>query len=413
MPLKILLVSEEFPPETPGWGGIGSYVECIAPALARRGHEVHVLSCAMAHRTGDGLEDGVWVHRRRLPRIRGASRLRFGETAHRAWLGAFNYREARRLRTIFDVVEYPDWDAEGWMFAALGNVPTVAHLHTPLTLALRHKGVRESTDTRLAGRLERMSVSRATAVTSPSAVLAVEIAAMGWVERDAIQVIPYPIESQQWVTPPASGTGRIVQFAGRLDARKAPEVLIDAIAILRDEMPDVSARFAGEYDAAGSSGLPRLAWSSPRSFARSFDGCTFLGHVARGKLGELYASSRVFAQPSVFENFSFATLEAMAAGRAAVVTSGSGLAPFIADCGGGAVVAPRDPAALASALKPYLIDAAYAGEAGERARAAVRREFDPKRIALLREELYGAAIESFRMSRPHSSPAHAGVRPLP
>ena len=32
--MRVLLVSQEFPPET-GWGGIGTYLRILAPALAR------------------------------------------------------------------------------------------------------------------------------------------------------------------------------------------------------------------------------------------------------------------------------------------------------------------------------------------------------------------------------------------
>jgi glycosyltransferase involved in cell wall biosynthesis len=92
--------------------------------------------------------------------------------------------------------------------------------------------------------------------------------------------------------------------------------------------------------------------SSPIGATRNYPPC-ILRRSEPIQLKDSYASSRVFAQPSVFENFSFAALEAMAAGRAAVVTSGSGLATFIADCGADAVVAPHDPAALAAALKPF------------------------------------------------------------
>jgi glycosyltransferase involved in cell wall biosynthesis len=45
----------------------------------------------------------------------------------------------------------------------------------------------------------------------------------------------------------ASGTPLIVQFCGRLEPRKAPEVLVDAIAIFRRELPPVAGCFAGGY----------------------------------------------------------------------------------------------------------------------------------------------------------------------
>jgi glycogen(starch) synthase len=337
----------------------------------------------------------VWVHRRRLRRIRGAGRLGWGGTAYRLALGASVWAAVRGLRVPFDVVEYPEWLAEGWLLALVGKIPTVAHLHGAAVESIRHTRMRENVDMRMVARLERLSVQRASAVTSPSAMLADKVAAAGWIERSMIRVIPLAIDWQRWAdTPSASNTAQVVQFVGHLEPRKAPEVLIEAIAVLRREMSSVRAFFAGDYEREPNSGLPALAWST----TWNFEGCCFAGHVPRDELKDLYASCRVFAQPSLFENFSVAALEAMASGRAVVVTSASGLAGFVRDAGAGAVVPVGDPQALAEALKPFLRDPAYAAQVGERARHAVCCQLDPDRIAALREEAYGAAIGSFQRS---------------
>src|SRR5208337_3822779 len=107
-------------------------------------------------------------------------------------------------------------------------------------------------------------------------------------------------------------------------------------------------------------------------------------------------SCRVFAQPSLFENFSMAALEAMAAGRPVVVTATSGVADFVRETGAGEVVPAGDAHAMANALRPFLRDPAYAAEVGERARRAVRSRLDPDRIAELREKIYDRAIQSRR-----------------
>src|SRR5437016_2211120 len=123
--MKILFVSAEYPAETPGRGGIGPYVACIAPALARRGHDVHVMSCALGRASDDRCEDGVWVHSRPLVRIWGTTMLGCAQAADLlsrcagVWLGA------RRLNIPFDVVEYPEWGAEGCLLALFRPSSTV------------------------------------------------------------------------------------------------------------------------------------------------------------------------------------------------------------------------------------------------------------------------------------------------
>jgi hypothetical protein len=66
--MKICLVSQEYPPETP-WGGIGTQTWNKARALAERGHETHVLSRS-AEEGADlrtELDHGVIVHRMKPP----------------------------------------------------------------------------------------------------------------------------------------------------------------------------------------------------------------------------------------------------------------------------------------------------------------------------------------------------------
>ena len=390
--MRILFLSAEYPPET-GWGGIGSYVKCIASGLVGRGHEVHVLSCAPAQQHRDYADRAVHVHRRRLFKVRGAYRVRLPLTLHRLAAGISTFTWARRLGVPFDVVEYPEWNGEGWLFALLRRTPTVAHLHTPLSVMIRHCGDATTMDIQLASYIERFSVLRADNVTSPSNLLADEVAAEGWNVEEGIRVVPYPVDWQTWAEiPPASQAPPVVQFVGRIEPRKAPEVLVHAMTILRHEIPEAAARFAGKYLPDSSGVFPAMPWSDEKNF----EGCSFVGQMPRVELGASLTACRVVAQPSLFENFSLAALESMAAGRAVVVTSTAGIAPFVTANRCGEVVPPRDAAALAQALKPYLSDPQYAAQTGGRARDAVRRELTPGRIAALREKVYASAVDSFR-----------------
>ena len=388
--LRILFLSAEYPPQT-GWGGIGSYVACIAPALANRGHDVHVLSCAAGQSSSDYQEDGISIHRRPTIRIKGLYRLSGGRglMAARMLAGVSAFIHSRRLKVPYDVVEYPEWGAEGWMFALLRQKPTVAHLHTPTFILYRYNYASAS-DVRCASRFERLSVSRADVVSAPSQMVADDVASEGWTEGRTIRVIPHPVDWQRWRGgPKASETEPVVQFSGRLEMRKAPEVLMNAIGILRQDLPQVTGCFVGAY-MPGSKGTPLISWAS----SYNLEGCSFIGHVPRSDLPAILQSCRVFAQPSLYENYSVAALEAMACGRPVVVTSKSGIAGFVARAGAGQVVPTEDPQALADALRPFLTNPGHAAEVGARAQSAVMRELDGTRIAELRESLYAEAIRA-------------------
>jgi glycosyltransferase involved in cell wall biosynthesis len=89
--------------------------------------------------------------------------------------------------------------------------------------------------------------------------------------------------------------------------------------------------------------------------------------------GEVVRPATVFALPSVDEAFGVAYVEAMAAGIPAVGCRGEAGPEEIRAAGGGIeLVPPRDPDALAQALRRLLDDA---GDLGAQARATVEREF--------------------------------------
>jgi glycogen(starch) synthase len=120
--------------------------------------------------------------------------------------------------------------------------------------------------------------------------------------------------------------------------------------------------------------------------------CRFVEEVPREELRGWYGASRVVAVASRYDNFPYAALEAMASGRPVVCTERTGTAEIVAGTDAGSVVAVDDPAALADALRPFLLDPGAAGRAGRAARSVVQRECSPEGTAAEREACYREAI---------------------
>jgi len=191
---------------------------------------------------------------------------------------------------------------------------------------------------------------------------------------------------QRWEhVPEPSKTPPTALFVGRIEPRKAPELLVEAVQMLRRELPDVKAVFARGFR-AGPDGRPQMFWANGK--ASILDGCDFLGHVADAEMEALLSKARVIVQPSALESFGLAAAEGMASGRPAIVTDTCGIADFIRQAAGGDVVHPGDPCALAAALKPYLCSPDLAKAVGTRAKNAVREQLDPDYIAARTEQLY-------------------------
>jgi len=300
---RIVMVASSYPRFA--GDSVGSFMEPIAQGIAARGHEVHVLSCVDRQESSDGVENGVHVHRRGvrlraleriLPRPAVAERLRQAVTC---------FAECRRLREHFDVLEVPDWLAEGLL---LRGTPMVAHLHTPIGQTTLGSGHPVTRTVRAADWLERMSVRHARLFTAPSRMLLEHL--RHWLPEGAdARVVPYPVDLHQWEdVPPVTEGAPVILCVGRLEPRKGPEVLVDAAA----ELPGAEIMFVGR-GYKWMDGLPYREFLERRAEAAGVR-CSLVEHVPRHELRALYTQARVVAVPSRYDNFPMVALEALTTG---------------------------------------------------------------------------------------------------
>jgi glycogen(starch) synthase len=393
--VRILFVSGEYPPIT---DGIGAYVAGVAPALAARGHEVSVLSCMPGQAVADELDRGVRVHRRGRVPLRALARLGLPWAIEERLRTAVSCRlEARRLPGRLEVVEAPDFMAEGLAFGVARPPALVAHLHTPVGLVTTTSHLPVGRTVLAADALERLSVRRAHLVTSPSAMLVERLRATGWLGERDVRVVRYPADAARWAgVRPVAASAPVVLAVGRLERRKAPEVLLEACAALAGDVAGLELVFVGRSEEERD-GVPYGEWLARRA-AQAGVACRIVEHLPNHELAEWYGRARVVALASRFDNFPMVGLEGLASGRPVVCTDATGTAEILAGTTAGAVVPAVDAAALAAALRPYLLDAEAAARAGAEARRLVSEVCAPERIAREREAVYDAARRVRRVS---------------
>jgi glycosyltransferase involved in cell wall biosynthesis len=256
--MKIALLSFEYPSET-GLGGIGTYTWYHARALAKLGHEVHVLAGALAttpFRRDD--HDGVVVHRFKTD---GRLMRSFGLLEHwQLWWsknrlenGLSMYRGLTALleRHGYDLVEMPECGGEGWLLNRLVRVPTLVRFHSPARLIMEHYDVRRA-DVWLCSSVEGMAIRRARAFSSCSQFLATEVRrALG--VTAPVRVIPNGIDldlfdaadqvdiRKTFDLPP---TRPLILFAGRMERRKGIHLCPEIVSRILTRH-DVAFVFAG------------------------------------------------------------------------------------------------------------------------------------------------------------------------
>jgi glycosyltransferase involved in cell wall biosynthesis len=178
----------------------------------------------------------------------------------------------------------------------------------------------------------------------------------------------------------------VIVVLANLIPYKGHRDLIDALGRAKDNMPEPWRVLAIGRDEGVGEDLKRRAEVS--GIAANM---VWLGEQAAPE--RLLAAGDIFVLPSHEEGFSNALLEAMAAKLAVIATAIGGNLDAIVDGESGILVPPRDPPALAVALKRLAGDPALRRRLGEAARTRVEERFSLERCVARYDRLYRAMGE--------------------
>lgn len=206
-----------------------------------------------------------------------------------------------------------------------------------------------------------------------------------WARRVArtadVVCVPPPVAVQADASP--AKRQNLVLFFGTLEAGKGIFDLLQAVAALRDAVPDVRLVCAGEGDrACVARHAERLGIA---------DAMKFIGRVGPSGKRALFESAAAFVLPSYAEGLPVSLLEAMAAGVPVVASPVGGIPEVVVDGVSGFLVAPGDTAALSRFLRKLLLERALGARLGAAARESVRLRFAPERSIARLEEIYADA----------------------
>lgn len=388
--MRIALLSFEYPPET-GFGGIGTYAWYQARALAKLGHEVHVLAGAReATPMRSVTHDRVTVFRFRADDRFMRSCQRFGKhqmfwTQNRVengWCMHVGLKQLRR-RFDYDVIEMPECGGEGLLLNWLQRTKTVIKFHSPAKLIMPTYDVTKA-DVVACARVEQLAIRGASAYTSCSQFLADKVRAKLGVHRE-IRVIANgidlelfdradQIDAREKYSLPKDKL--VILFTGRMEKRKGihlcPEI---CETILRKH--DVAFAFAGRdlFKFMENDLLPRLRSQKLRGSVH------YLGELSLDDVGSCLRQSDLYFIPSLWENCPYSCLEAMAAGRAIVASDAGGIPELIRDGENGLIAPGQNAAAFVGQIERLLEDAPLRERLGRAARKTIEARYTDTAIA--------------------------------
>jgi spore coat protein SA len=176
-----------------------------------------------------------------------------------------------------------------------------------------------------------------------------------------------------------------VVYTGRLIGYKGAHILLEAMRLLQQRGVDIQCRIVG-----GSWFGKSRTTAYMKSLRRNCPSNTELvGYKAGAELAEILRDSDIFCCPSIWNDpFPLAPIEAMATGLPVVASRVGGI-PEALQYGGGLMVPPKDPSALADAMQALTEDSDYRLRLREEGIHAADRKF---RWSNVREQ-YDTVIE--------------------
>ncbi|MCE7948233.1 MAG: glycosyltransferase family 1 protein [Chloroflexi bacterium CFX4] len=388
--LSLCFVTREYPPET-GYGGIGTYYQAVAQTLAQRGHTVVILSEALGAESYTVIE-GVHVYRVR-PRY-SLSHLPFLWRFQSVWRG-YRLAVAMMLRQIVvqhavQLIESPELHAEPYLYSLFARLPLIVRLHTGTRLGIRFNPQPRTPRIWLNMHLENALLKYAKAISAPSHAVAEQSRRCG-VRVAHYQVIPNGIDCQKFVPPKHEPDSLSLLFCGRLEYWKGADILCKALPALYAAFPSLQVYLAGadvqQPNGSWASDQLRLSVSS-----RYHAQLHFLDQVPHTKLVDHYQRATVVVVPSRWESFGLVAAEAMACGRAVVVSGAGGLAEVVENGISGLYFESENAQALAEAVLRLLSDATLRTRLGSAARQRTEAYYSIDRVCDQLEAFYESVI---------------------
>ncbi|WP_213451793.1 glycosyltransferase [Rhizomonospora bruguierae] len=393
--MRIAMVSEHASPLAAlggeDAGGQNAHVAQLAAALALQGHDVRVYTrrddahAPVAVPAGPGVEV---VHVPAGP----------PEPLPKDALPPFMPVFARWL--------VGHWRADGWLPTAVHahfwmsglaavdaarplNLPVVLTYHALGSVKRRHQGTRDTSpadridrERRLGRTVDRVVVQCRDEVD--------ELVRLG-VPPARLTLIPSGVDERRFhpdgpAAPRATGRPRVLSV-GRLVERKGFADLVHAMRDIPDaECVIVGGPLGSELDAHPyARELRELAARLGLA-----DRVTLVGGIATDAMPDWYRSADVLAAAPWYEPFGLTPIEAMACGVPVVGTAVGGLRDTVHNAVTGHLVPPRDPGALAAALRDLLAHPARRDAYALAARNRVVRRYSWRRAASDHAALYAA-----------------------
>lgn len=318
--MRIAILVQAFPPRHLAGMEIATYN--IAKHLVRRGHEVHVITSLDEGLSRESMEDGFYVHRITLPKVRFLRIILF-------WI-----KVLMALKKI-----KPDIVHAQSIGVGTSGFLVKSFLKKPYVVWGRGSDVYRSWMFKKP--ISKLVLKNADAVIALTEDMKKEIE---MICNKNVFVIPNGIDIKRFKNLSKenirkrlkiTNDEKIIIFVGRLEDIKGVKYLIEAMKSIKQKDKNIKLMLVGDGEDRGK--LERLVKELDLE-----ENVIFIGKVPNEKVPEYMVVSDVFVLPSLSESFGIVNLEAMASGLPIVATKVGGLPEIIKDGENGFLVEPKN-----------------------------------------------------------------------
>ena len=314
----------------------------------------------------------------------------------------------------------------GWVAATLRSrlqVPVVQIFHAMGVTKRREQGAADTSAT------ERIEVEREV-VRSVDRLIAQcpseerELVDDYGADAAKVAVIPSAVDIETFRPVPRDEARRrlglatdeaIIVYVGRMLPRKDVRNIVRALAILKDRVPPAAVPrlllVGGATEQPDPVATPEIGELQRLAAELGVaDRLRFVGRRQPDELRFYYGAGDVVVTTPWYEPFGLTPLEGMACGRPVIGSAVGGISFTIVDGVTGALVPPRQPAALAACLHDLLAQPERRERMGKAARTRVEREFTWSRVAARTDDLYQSLLAERQVTM--AEPTSKGPAPL-
>lgn len=368
-------------------GGPEAVINGLAAGLRRQpGVDLHIVTLEMARQlAGDETLalDGLTLHRLRLRRLPRWTLVRQNARAL-----------ARTLREIAPDVAHAHSAGTYADGALQSGAPTVVTVHGVIreeARQARQAGIswREDVAWRYETWYERHCLRRTREVIAISPYV---VESYRGLTGARLHVVENPVAAAYFDLPDCSEPGAVL-CAARIIQRKNILGLLQAFALLRQEMPSARLRLAGETSSERAYVEQCQRFVAENGLAGSVE---FLGWLDEEALRREYSRCSLLALLSWAETAPVAIEQAMAAGKPVVASDVGGARYLVQEGVTGLLARPDDWRGQALALARLLGNRLSSQAMGAAARTAARARFHPDQVAAQTVAVYQQAIADAR-----------------